>query len=239
MDKITIEQALEKQQQFFELVVPFDRSKDKLLSLDLTEANTEITEDMMEDVSHFTHHINEKLAQAGARYAVGGYGEHRTIYARSPVFDARNGSKEPRRFHLGTDIWGKPYTAVKSPMDGIVHSFAFNNAFGDYGPTIILSHKLENCTIHTLYGHLSLNSLKNIHEGQHIEKGEIFAEFGISMENGHWPPHLHFQLIIDMLHYNGDYPGVCSPGEKEKYLQNSPDPELVLQLKKHIISDKR
>ena len=62
------------------------------------------------------------------------------------------------------------------------------------------------------------------------------AEFGISMENGHWPPHLHFQLIIDMLHYNGDYPGVCSPSEKEKYLENSPDPELVLQLKKHIIA---
>jgi len=235
MNQLTLEQALAKHQQFYELVVPFDRNKDKLLSLDLTESNTEVTEDMLEDVSHFTHYISDKLAAAGARYAIGGYGEHRGIYARSPVFDGRDSNDEPRRLHLGTDIWGKPYTAVAAPMDGIVHSFAFNNAFGNYGPTVILSHRIDDHTIHTLFGHLSLNSLKNIQEGQHIEKGEIFAEFGISMENGHWPPHLHFQLIVDMQEYNGDYPGVCKHSEKDIYLANSPDPDLVLQLNKHAV----
>ena len=68
--------------------------------------------------------------------------------------------------------------------------------FGDYGATIILTHILEGITFYSLYGHLSLNSIKNIHEGERIKKGNVFAEFGIPTENGHWPPHLHFQLIL-------------------------------------------
>jgi murein DD-endopeptidase MepM/ murein hydrolase activator NlpD len=131
---------------------------------------------------------------------------------------------------LGIDIWGKPYTKVMSPLDAIVHSFAFNNDYGDYGATIILTHQLEGQSFHTLYGHLSLNSIKNIHEGDRIKKGDVFAEFGIPFENGSWPPHLHFQIIIDMDRGKGDYPGVCKLSEKESYLFNSPDPDLILQM---------
>jgi hypothetical protein len=67
-------------------------------------------------------------------------------------------------------------------------------------------------------------------EGNRIERGEVFAEFGMQFENGHWPPHLHFQLIIDVEKYKGDYPGVCKLSEKEKYLTNCPDPDIVLQM---------
>src|SRR5690349_12009347 len=84
------------------------------------------------------------------------------------------------------------YIAEVAPLDAIVHSFAFNNQQGDYGATIILTHKIEEISFFTLYGHLSLSSIKNIQEGQRIEKGDVFAEFGIPIENGHWPPHLHF-----------------------------------------------
>jgi hypothetical protein len=52
-----------------------------------------------------------------------------------------------------------------SPMNGLVHSFAFNNRLGDYGATIILVHQLIGKSFYTLYGHLSLNSIKNISEG--------------------------------------------------------------------------
>jgi len=60
-------------------------------------------------------------------------------------------------------------------------------------------------------------------------KQDVFAEFGIPSENGHWPPHLHFQIIKDRGEWEGDYPGVCKYSEREKYLNNSPDPDLVLQ----------
>lgn len=138
-----------------------------------------------------------------------------------------------RTIHLGIDIWGAPYTKVMAPLNGIVHSFAFNNAYGDYGATIILTHNLEGETFHTLYGHLSLNSIKNLYEGGNIYKGDVFAEFGIPFENGQWPPHLHFQIIKDMQGMKGDYPGVCAVSEREEYLNNCPDADLILGMMKY------
>ena len=208
-------------------VVPFE-ADDRLLLLDFTGKNTELTPELLSDTALFTAYVNKKLNEAGARYGIGGYNEHRTVYSRSPVFDTGE-DDEPRRLHLGTDIWGKPYTRVMAPLDGIVHSFAFNNAYGDYGTTIILTHQLEGNVFHTLYGHLSLNSIKNVQEGETIKKGDVFAEFGIPVENGHWPPHLHFQIIYDMEGKKGDYPGVCRFSEKERYLENCPDPALLLK----------
>lgn len=213
----------------FHPVVPFDPKADKLLPLDFTERNTELTPEILNNTDLYTVYINNKLAEAGARYGIGGYGEHRTIYSRSRVFDTAAG-EEPRRLHLGTDIWGAPYTRVMTPLDGIVHSFAFNNNFGDYGATIILAHQLEGYTFHTLYGHLSLNSIKNLQEGQSVKGGDVIADFGIPFENGHWPPHLHFQVIIDMQGNKGDYPGVCRYSEKEAFLANCPDPDIFLQM---------
>lgn len=215
-------------------VVPFDRTKDKLLLMDFTKANTEISENILEDINEFIAYINGKLNIAGARYGIGGYNEHRTVYSRSKVFDAAIDDEEPRRLHLGTDIWGKPHTAVMAPIDGIIHSFAFNDKFGDYGATIILSHYLGGTSFYTLYGHLSLSSIKNIQEGDNVRKGDVFAEFGIPSENGHWPPHLHFQIIHDLQGWKGDYPGVCKFSEKEIWLNNCPDPDLVLRLGSYL-----
>ena len=234
MQSSSIISLLKKHQPQFHPVVPFDAAKDKLLLLDFTSNNTELAEDILIDTNKFTKWVNQKLKLANARYGIGGYNEHRTVYSISKVFDAGNPDEEPRRLHLGTDIWGKPHTPVMAPLSGIVHSFAFNNRFGDYGATIILTHHLEAISFYTLYGHLSLSSIKNIQEGDRIEKGDVFAEFGIPAENGQWPPHLHFQIILDMENYKGDYPGVCRVSEREKYLSNSPDPDLILQLNQFI-----
>ncbi len=203
------------------------------MKFDLTAENKELTDSILEDTGLFINWVNEQLQGANARYAIGGYDEHRTVYSKSRVFDGVKG-EEPRRLHLGVDIWGKHGTAVMAPLDGVVHSFAFNNQVGDYGATIILSHQLDGRSFHTLYGHLSLNSLQNLQEGQTIRKGEVFAAFGIPAENGQWPPHLHFQLIENMEGRKGDYPGVCAFSQKEKWLANSPDPEIILQLEQYL-----
>jgi murein DD-endopeptidase MepM/ murein hydrolase activator NlpD len=123
---------------------------------------------------------------------------------------------------------------VYAPLEGVVHSFAFNDAYGDYGATLILQHELDGITFHSLYGHLSLHSIEDKKEGQAIEKGEWIAAFGEPAENGHWPPHLHFQLIIDMQGWKGDYPGVCKYSEREKYLVNCPDADLILNMIMHV-----
>jgi murein DD-endopeptidase MepM/ murein hydrolase activator NlpD len=236
--------VLQKYRQDFHPVVPFDPATDRLYLFDFTEGNKTLSLEQIADTESFANYINAELQQRGARYGIGGYNEHRTLYARSKHFDhslrsgqtggATAAGEEPRRLHLGTDIWGPADTKVMAPMDGIVHSFAFNNIDSDYGATLILTHNLEGAGFHSLYGHLSLNSIKNLHEGKHIRKGEVIGEFGMRFENGNWPPHLHFQLIRDMLDWKGDYPGVCKFSEREQWLYNCPDPDLVLQMDRYI-----
>ena len=229
--------VLKKHRSDFHPVVPFHPQRDRLYPFDFTERNTALSPDEIADTERFAGYINRTLQQHGARYGIGGYGEHRTLYARSKHFDQPAGSEstssgeaEPRRLHLGVDIWGPAGTPVMSPLDGIVHSYAFNNNDSDYGTTIILTHNLDGSSFHSLYGHLSLNSIKNLYEGKNISKGEVIAEFGMRFENGNWPPHLHFQLIEDMQGWKGDYPGVCRFSERQQWLDNCPDPNLVLQM---------
>ncbi|MNY72962.1 hypothetical protein D3C86_2116260 [compost metagenome] len=62
----------------------------------------------------------------------------------------------------------------------------------------------------------------------HINAGQKIASLGDYTVNGGWPPHLHFQLIINMEGYYGDYPGVCKLSERDKYLANCPDPAWLL-----------
>jgi peptidoglycan LD-endopeptidase LytH len=219
----------------FRPVLPFDPGKDRLVELDLSMNNEVLTDDVLGDTQTFSRYIQQQLQNAGAKYGIGGYGEHRKVYSNSRVFDAPTPGEEPRRLHLGIDIWGKPHTAVMTPLDGIVHSFAFNNQPGDYGATIILVHHLLQTHIYTLYGHLSLNSLKDLHEGDRFEKGDVIGELGIPYENGGWPPHLHFQIIQDLNGWKGDYPGVCKYSEKENWLANCPDPEIILKWRQYLV----
>jgi murein DD-endopeptidase MepM/ murein hydrolase activator NlpD len=203
--KKTVIDILQHHQREFHQVVPFQTEKDQLLLMDLTKNNEKISEELVNNTQRFANYINQELKSANAKFGIGGYNEYRELYSRSRVFDSDSpsigvgkGEAEPRRLHLGIDIWGKHYTAVMSPCDGVVHSFAFNNHFGDYGATLVLSHNIEETSFHTLYGHLSLNSIKNLQEGENVRKGDVIGEFGIPIENGQWPPHLHFQIIIDM-----------------------------------------
>ncbi len=226
-----LNKILAKNSTVFNKVVPFDVVEDKLLLMDFTATNTSLTPEILANTNLFSEYIISKLHAAQALYGIGGYNEHRTIYARSEVFD---GKKEPRRLHLGIDIWGKAQTPVYAPIGGMVHSVAFNNQFGDYGATVILQHQLDGVQFHTLYGHLSLASLNNLQEGKYVSQGEIVGYFGEPNENGHWPPHLHFQIIDFMELKEGDYPGVCALSESDKYLKNCPNADLILQLMQYV-----
>jgi murein DD-endopeptidase MepM/ murein hydrolase activator NlpD len=206
-------------------VVDYNAGTDRLFSLDFTAANTELTTAIIADTQKFSDWVSNKLKANNCRYGIGGYMEHRTIYAVSPHFDTED---EPRRLHLGVDIWGDTGTPVYTPFGGKVHSFQDNNILGDYGPAIILQHNLDGLTLYSLYGHLSRKSLEGLAVGQPVSKNQQIATFGNNQENGQWPPHLHFQLMFDMEGKQGDYPGVCKYSEREKYRMNIPDPGLVL-----------
>lgn len=223
-------------------VVEFDPASDKLLKLDFTAANTELTDDMIAYTKHFSWYVDQKIKEGNYKFGIGGYGEDRILYKRSNLFTSAASKVSPlggdaegaRTIHLGIDIWAPAGTKVYAPLGGVVHSFAFNNNFSDYGATIILQHQLDGIAFHTLYGHVSLKDLAPLQEGKYISRGELLAHFGESNENGDWPPHLHFQIIDDMHEMKGDYPGVCSKADKEKYLNNCPDADLILNMIQYV-----
>ncbi len=221
--------SIKKYQNTFHHVVPFNSKKDKLLHMNFTATNSELQNLQLEDGDQFNAYIKQKIKNANALYGIGGYGEYRTFYSRSTIFNNAPNA-EPRRFHLGIDIWGEEKTPVYAFMGGMVHSFAFNNRFGDYGATLVLLHQLDGIAFYSLYGHISLNDINDIQVGHYVIRGQEIAHFGNLSENGNWPPHLHFQIIHDMQMNKGDYPGVCSYGEKDKYLKNCPDPDLILNM---------
>jgi murein DD-endopeptidase MepM/ murein hydrolase activator NlpD len=226
----------------FHSVVDFDHKKDKIIQLDFTKENEELSTLDLVNTNTFSEYVADKLKKTKAKFGIGGYEENRTLYKRSRHFDSpvsQNSSSqfiekellhEGRTLHLGMDIWGEEGTKVYAPLGGMVHSYAFNNNFGDYGATLILLHQIETVTFYTLYGHLSLEDIARVSEFQYIIRGFEIGHFGKPEENGHWPPHLHFQIIKDMRTYKGDYPGVCKLNEAEKYLANCPDPNLILQM---------
>lgn len=221
--------VLQKHQSTFHRVVNFDPAKDRLLHMDFTGGNNELTTTDISDTEKFSMYINQKLLAANARYGVGGYGENRILYRRSNLFNG----VEPRSIHLGVDIWGPVGTTVYAPLGGMVHSLAFNDHFGDYGATIILQHQLDTIQFHTLYGHISLADLANVMPGNYVNRGQVIAHFGPPAENGNWPPHLHFQVINDLRLREGDYPGVSTISESGYYLDNCPDADLILDMTKY------
>jgi murein DD-endopeptidase MepM/ murein hydrolase activator NlpD len=226
--------TIRKYQSAFHPVVRFDPAHDKLLPLDFTANNKELTTDIIDDITRFSGYIEDKLKTAKAKYGIGGYDEHRTVYNRSKLFDGATPGEEPRRLHLGVDIWGPAGTPVYAFMGGMIHSLAFNDRLGDYGATLVLLHQLDGLPFYTLYGHLSHADIQYISAGQYVSIGQKIAHFGPPAENGHWPPHLHFQVILDMQLKEGDYPGVCKFSERDKYLSNCPGPDLILQLMRYV-----
>ncbi|MBC5838889.1 peptidoglycan DD-metalloendopeptidase family protein [Flavobacterium muglaense] len=196
--------------------------------LDLSVSNAKLLEESLGTSTEFETYIERYLAQNNAKVAFGGYNEERNLYKRSTIF--KDDAIDERNMHIGLDLWIKAGTPILAALDGNVHSFNYNSGFGDYGPTIILEHKVENQVFYTLYGHLSLESIENLEIGAFFKKGETIATLGAAAVNGDYSPHLHFQIIDDIQGKLGDYPGVCSKNDLAFYLENCPDPNLLLKL---------
>lgn len=225
-----LENALIRNRGNFHPVVKLIPSTQKIIQFDFTEANTELTETEITDTKLFSAYIERKLISTGALFGIGGYNENRKLYKRSGLFSG----DEPRSIHLGIDVWGQAGTPVYAPLGGMIHSFAYNNNFGDYGATLILLHQLETIAFYTLYGHLRLADINKLSEGAYITRGEVIGHFGNEKENGNWPPHLHFQIINDIQLSEGDYPGVCKPSEAGFYLGNCPNADLILNMMQFV-----
>ncbi|MCV9932775.1 peptidoglycan DD-metalloendopeptidase family protein [Flavobacterium sp. LS1R47] len=198
------------------------------IPLDLSISNQELANKKPQTATDFENYIENLLAPTKAKVAFGGYLEERNIYKRSENFN--NSTTPERNIHIGLDLWIKAGTPVLAVLDGTVHSFKNNTSLGDYGPTIILKHTIENHIFYTLYGHLSLESIVNLKVGAVFQKEQILGTLGKPNVNGDYAPHLHFQIIKNIGDNFGDYPGVCSKIDLDYYTNNCPNPNLVLKI---------
>ena len=179
----------------------------------------------LEDPLAYAAPLRQHLA---GTIGIGFYNEARPIY-RSEIFAIDH--HERRSVHLGVDLFAEAGTPVYAPLAGTIHSCTDHPAEQDFGPTLILKHE---ATVHrqffTLYGHLSPETLDRWEVGQQVAAGELLAEIGAFPRNGNWTPHLHFQIITDLLDSEDNFPGVCSPRQRALWTSLSPDPNLILRL---------
>lgn len=178
-----------------------------------------------------TKRLFMKMADAGAKVGIGRYDEPRLLQTSDLFKTTTRASDEIRTVHLGMDLFAEAGTPVFSPLKGKVYAFANNKTYQDYGPVILLKHSGEDGEpFYTLYGHLSEESIEGLREDRDFQSGEQIGTIGVPAVNGGWSPHLHFQIIVDLLDLCCDFPGVCRASERQIWTGFSPDPNLILRV---------
>ena len=183
-----------------------------------------------QDAPVWTEAIFGRMREAGARVAIGRYDEPRRIYTAGQFGIESDELPERRTVHLGIDLFMDAGTPVHTPLAGKVHGVAVNGDELDYGPTVIVEHRAgpDGPRFFTLYGHLGQDLPRGLKPGRQVEAGEAVGTIGPPPVNGGWPPHLHFQLICDMLDEKGTFPGVASPAQRGVWRSLCPDPSNLL-----------
>ena len=175
--------------------------------------------------------LDEYLRENNAQTGIGKYAEARSFYVAKEFLNNSIDGQEKRTIHLGIDVFAPSGASIFAPIDGVVHQLQDNQSPLDYGPTVILKHQPENGPeFFTLYGHLGRECLQQLQIGQVIKGGMPLAKIGNSNENGGWLPHVHFQLILDLFDFDGNYPGVALPSVKNVWSSICPGPGLMLGL---------
>ena len=190
------------------------------------------------DHTAFTRVIFDRMRDAGAAIGIGRYDEVRWWYTTDEFVTPGNDRDEWRSVHLGIDLFAEAGARVTSPLAGRVLSVHDNADRLDYGPTVIVEHELPAgaaapadpgpVRFWALYGHLSPETLDHVEPGDELAPGDTVGWLGAPPRNGDWAPHLHFQVVADLLDYEGTFPGVAAPSQRAVWLAVSPDPNLLL-----------
>ena len=232
----TVKTWLAKQTADFGSIIDPDPRLVPVIVLDLGTGSSDISSNPVQNTeSHLTPRIKAIMEKAGAQIGIGQYDEARYFYTSPEFSTGKNITDEYRTVHLGLDLFVEVETPVLAPLNGTVYAFADNAAAQDYGPVIILAHQTGGGeTFYTLYGHLSKESLLALKVGQVVQKGQQFASTGKADVNGGWTPHLHFQIITDLLGLGCDFPGVAAAHNREVWKSLCPNPNLILGIPAHL-----
>ncbi|WP_417368793.1 aminotransferase class III-fold pyridoxal phosphate-dependent enzyme [Gelidibacter japonicus] len=181
------------------------------------------------DLDLFQFKIDRLQKKNSNKIIAGGYLEPRALYTSDAYDKIGNSGRESRTIHLGVDFWLPSGTPVHALFDGEV-VIAVNDA-GDkeYGGLVILKHQADDFEFYTLYGHLSVESATKNRVGDTIKKDEKIGGLGASQENGNWVPHLHFQIMLSLLDYKNDFPGVAYYNQIDVWKNICPNPNVLFR----------
>lgn len=215
----------------------FDLRVTPVVGLDLSAGSPLVASNPADNAAApFTQRLLATMREAGTEIGVGGYNEARLLYA-TDAFSSGTATDERRTVHIGIDVTMAAGSPIYAPLDGVVHGFEDAQTRLDYGPVIVLRHEIaaaasgtEPLSFYTLYGHLDRGSLAGLTIGQRLEAGERFAAIGAPPDNGDWWPHVHFQIITDMLDVPCNVNGVAPASQRRTWLSLSPDPNLLLRI---------
>lgn len=202
-----------------------------------------------DNLALMNYRFSELEKQDSEVILAGGYLEARFLYTTNAYRIEKNNGYEYRSIHLGTDFWLPANTPIHTISEGVVVAVHDNGNNKDYGPTIIVKHTYDSDQyFYTLYGHLSRASLEQVSVGEKVRKGALIGWLGVIEENGTWIPHLHFQVMLDLLGNKHNFPGVACPSEIETWKSICPNPnyffklsalELVVEQKNEALIDYR
>lgn len=182
------------------------------------------------DDARLQSQIEKTIQDSGKNVGVGKYNEVRPFYTSSAFEVESNDGPAWRTVHLGLDVFINAGESVFAPLKGTIFSVADNVGDRNYGPTLIIRHDiLPELTFYTLYGHLERATLSQWKAGDKVKAGAAIGKIGDLHENGGWSPHLHFQIILDMLEKEGDFPGVAAPKLNDVWKSICPDPWLLIK----------
>ena len=213
-------------------VLGMDPTATSTLVLDLSFGSTLLGADPTHvEVESLTTLVTGAMEAAGATVGIGRYDEARPIYT-APLFAGGDSPLDERRtVHMGIDLFAPAGTPVHAALEGTVESVSYNPALQDYGGVILLKHTTpDGDAFFTLYGHLAMAVAGMLPIGMTVDAGQQIGMLGTAQENGGWAPHLHFQVITDLLELGTDFPGVVRASSRQVWRDLSPDPAPLLGL---------
>ena len=206
------------------------QKKQDTLHLDLSVSSLWIeNEAAFNDLTYFQYKI-ERLQEANPHKIIaGGYLEPRPLYTSEDYDIQSNEGPISRCVHLGVDFWLPSKTPVHALLDGRVVMALDRKGEKEYGGFVVLEHQIDAMHFYTLYGHLDPESIAAHKVGDALKKDSLIGLLGNKENNGNWAPHLHFQILLDLLDYTEDFPGVQTYQEQDLWADLCPDPNLLFK----------
>lgn len=208
------------------------QNKSRITPLDLSVSSAWVGHKAaFNNLDAFEFKIKELQKKHPTKFIAGGYLEPRPLYTSKDYDTHSNHGPISRCIHLGIDFWLPSTTPVHAFITGKVVMALNRKGAKEYGGFIVLEHQTPHLVFYTLYGHLDPTSIIAHKVGDVIKKGQAIGALGTPLNNGNWAPHLHFQILLDVLNHKDNFPGVQTYQAQDTWADLCPDPNLLFKSK--------